>query len=220
MIIVHTYFGKKESFNGGDITEVVFYYAPWCGHSKNAIPEWDKLEANNTTGVTVRKVNCEDEGGKAECTKQNIKGFPTIKVHKTDGTSQDYSGARTADAITAHVKSGGSKPAAKPAAKAASKADASDLGKTDKKHKFVAFYAPWCGHCKKMLPDWKNLEKQHQNHPNVEVISIDCVAYPDIAKNYGIRGFPTIALFTDGKRSDYTGGRTVEAFNDFVKNLS
>ena len=215
---------SKESFNSNpQIVEVVMYYTEWCGHSKKALPEYEKLESQyqNNPSVKVTKKNCEDDSGKAECKKQDVKGFPTIKTHHSDGSSKVYTGERTAAAIHSHIQAhnSGKAAAAVPAAGAA-KANGSDLGKTDRKHKFVTFYAPWCGHCKKMLPVWKQLEQQHTNNPNVEILSVDCVARKDVAEKYGIKGFPTIIVFSDGVKSDYTGGRDLDSFNQHVATLN
>ena len=37
------------------------------------------------------------------------------------------------------------------------------------KHSFVKFYAPWCGHCKRMKPDWDRLGALYHNHEKVVI---------------------------------------------------
>lgn len=77
----------------------------------------------------------------------------------------------------------------------------------------VAFTAPWCGHCQKLVPDYSKVAAQLDGV--VKLASIDC----DDDKNkptcgrYGIQGFPTLKLFPPTKKrlpKDYQGPRTAK----------
>ena len=37
---------------------------------------------------------------------------------------------------------------------------------------FVKFFAPWCGHCKSMAPDWNKLMEEFSDHPDILVSNI------------------------------------------------
>lgn len=77
----------------------------------------------------------------------------------------------------------------------------------------VKFYAPWCGHCKKMAPDFKEAATELKG--KAQLVDLDATVEKDLAQKYEIRGFPTLKLFSKGELlSDYKGGRTKE---DLVK---
>lgn len=58
----------------------VKFYAPWCGHCKELAPTWEKLSQQQTSGVKIAKVNCDEE---RELAKQiGITGFPTLIFYK------------------------------------------------------------------------------------------------------------------------------------------
>jgi len=79
----------------------------------------------------------------------------------------------------------------------------------------IEFYAPWCGHCKKLAPIWEDLATAAKGKFNVA--KVDCTVEADLAKTYEVKGYPTVKLFQNGKLSkDYSGARTLEAFTKFV----
>lgn len=73
------------------------------------------------------------------------------------------------------------------------------------------FYAPWCGHCKNLEPEWKKAAKELGG--KVKLGALDATAYQSKAQEYGVQGYPTIKYFPSGVKSrssaaDYDGGRT------------
>lgn len=82
----------------------------------------------------------------------------------------------------------------------------------------VKFFAPWCGHCKKMAPDYeKAATVLKENDPPVLLAEVDCTVHQDLCGNYGVSGYPTLKVFRNGEASDYNGGRS---YGDFVKMMA
>ncbi|KAJ3123458.1 protein disulfide isomerase (PDI) protein [Nowakowskiella sp. JEL0407] len=79
------------------------------------------------------------------------------------------------------------------------------------------FYAPWCGHCKNLAPEYKKAGEKLKGL--AKVVAIDCDTHKSLCGLHQIQGFPTIKLFTaDKKKSpqDYQGGRTAKDIVDYV----
>lgn len=83
----------------------------------------------------------------------------------------------------------------------------------------IEFYAPWCGHCKKLAPVYDELgEKLKPFSDHVVIAKMDATAN-DLPVNtpYQVNGFPTIKLVkADNTVVDYNGDRSLD---DFVKFL-
>lgn len=81
---------------------------------------------------------------------------------------------------------------------------------------FVKFFAPWCGHCVRMAPAWEELAGKAGD---VVIAEVDASAHQELAQKNGIRGFPTIKLFTKANKAgvNYQGARDVSGFESFLK---
>ena len=66
----------------------------------------------------------------------------------------------------------------------------------------VAFYAPWCGHCQKLLPEWVSAATQLTG--TVKLAKIDATENQKMAQRYQIQGYPTIKIFAPGKGKEKT----------------
>ena len=82
--------------------------------------------------------------------------------------------------------------------------------------KLYFFYADWCGYCKKFKPEWEKLKAE----PNlgVQLEEVDCSnEAPALAKEYDVKGFPTLILLNDGNKVTYEGERSADAIISFIK---
>lgn len=84
----------------------------------------------------------------------------------------------------------------------------------------VLFYAPWCPHCKHLMPVWDQLEQRYNKSSNLTVRKVDCQAHPEEAKKHQIDGYPTIILFKQGRPMIYTGAdRSLETIEKWVSSV-
>ena len=84
---------------------------------------------------------------------------------------------------------------------------------------FIKFYAPWCGHCKKLAPIWKQLARHMKN--TLTIAEVNCDENAALCKSQSIEGYPTL-IFYDGKgfKSEYNGGRKLEQLKTFSERAS
>lgn len=82
----------------------------------------------------------------------------------------------------------------------------------------VEFYAPWCGHCKKLAPEFEKLGASFKKAKSVLIGKVDCDEQKDLCSKYGVQGYPTIKWFPKGslEPKKYEGARTAEALSEFV----
>eukprot|EP00088_Acartia_fossae_P059160 TRINITY_DN6994_c0_g1_i2.p1 TRINITY_DN6994_c0_g1~~TRINITY_DN6994_c0_g1_i2.p1 ORF type:complete len:684 (+),score=152.98 TRINITY_DN6994_c0_g1_i2:49-2100(+) len=81
----------------------------------------------------------------------------------------------------------------------------------------VEFYAPWCGHCKTLEPEYEKAAKQLKKDGLI-LAKVDATKESELAKEYMVQGFPTMLLFRKGEKvEDYEGGRTSDEIIEYMK---
>lgn len=86
---------------------------------------------------------------------------------------------------------------------------------------FVMFFAPWCGHCKRLAPVWEDLGKKFFGNEDVNIAKVDCTLYANknLCNKEEVDGFPSLYLYRDGQKvSEYDGPRGLDVLHEFVSN--
>ena len=218
------------------------FYAPWCGHCQRLVPEWEKLARSFDTIVNIGSVDMTTDQSVGAA--YNIQGFPTLKFFGEDKTKPiDYSGSRSAsDMITfvlEQIKNvANERLRGKPQQQEKKKETTNSAEQNNDEEVVVLtddifeqevmrsehawlieFYAPWCGHCKKLEPEWNELAKKVKG--SVKIAKLDATVNSKMAQKYGVNGYPTIKFFPSGRKSDssfedYTGSRDSTSMANWV----
>lgn len=250
---------KDLVINSKDVWFVEFY-APWCGHCKNLVPEWEKLASATEGMIKIGAVDMttDQDAGSA----YGIRGFPTLKFFGANKNSPtDYNGGRTANELlnfafeqaknTASSRIGGGSSggfnagghnhgaggscggpgpqAGQQGAGSCGGGQQQGGGSGDSKDVIVLtdsnwadtiaqsddlwlveFYAPWCGHCKNLEPQWNKAATDLAGQ--VKIAKVDATTNPGLAQRFSVNSYPQIKLFPSGPKSDnlledYSGAR-------------
>jgi len=80
----------------------------------------------------------------------------------------------------------------------------------------VKYYAPWCGHCKKLAPIWEKLGEQYASEKNLVIAKFDATA--NEADGVQIGGYPTLIFYPKDNKAGvtYEGDRDLEGFSKYL----
>ncbi|CAB1342672.1 unnamed protein product [Coregonus sp. 'balchen'] len=196
---------------------LIEFYAPWCGHCQSLTADWKKTATALKGIVKVGAVDADQH--KSLGGQYGVRGFPTIKIFGANKNKpDDYQVDGALNALRTLVKdrmsgrSGGSDYSKQSGGGGGdSKKNVVEL--TDDNFDrlvldsgevwLVEFFAPWCGHCKSLEPEWAAAASavKEQTKDKVHLGAVDATVHQGLASRYGI--------FKKGEEpEDYQGGRT------------
>lgn len=87
---------------------------------------------------------------------------------------------------------------------------------TKNKFVMVEFYAPWCGHCQSLAPEYAAAATELKAE-EVMLAKVDATEENELAQEYDIQGFPTVYFFVDGVHRPYPGPRNKDGIVTWIK---
>ncbi|CAH3172769.1 unnamed protein product [Porites evermanni] len=227
--VVHLTENTFNEFIQTHSSALVMFYAPWCPHCKKIKPEYSsaakKVNTENKVEGAMGAVDCATETNL--CKEQEVKGYPTLKYYKDGEFAFKYK-KRKAEDLVAFMKN-----PQKPAPPAPPPDWSKEPGKvqflTDKtwdsfmadhSSVLVMMFAPWCGYCQSMKPNYfKAAEILSEENPSTSLAAVDCTKYKGLCKRFEVQGFPT------GKKNgeflkEYEGDRSTLDIVSFMKTES
>ena len=210
---------------------LVMFYAPWCGHCKRMKPEF-ALAATRLKGKAVLVgMNVDNPESYDLRSTYNITGFPTVLYFEDGEMVYDYWDERTEDSIVKWM----SNPSPPPE-KASSTIEEQKWSDEESEvvhlldssfDDFIAsnpsvlvmFYAPWCGHCKALKPQYTEAAGILKSEGiKGKLAAVDATSETNLSSRYKVSGYPTIKYFENGEvMYDYGYGRSTDAIVDFMK---
>ncbi|XP_027020414.1 protein disulfide-isomerase A5 [Tachysurus fulvidraco] len=189
---------------------LMMFYAPWCGVCKRMQPIFQQAATETKGKYVLAGMNvhpAEFDGLKQE---YDVKGYPTFCYFEKGKFLYHYENyGATAKDIADWLKSP-QPPQPKTPEIPWADSDSAVFHLTDESFDtfleehpsvLVMFYAPWCGHCKKMKPDYDEAAEilnKEADSPGV-LAAVDATIHKSVAERLKISGFPTVKYFEKGE---------------------
>lgn len=91
----------KEKFSPRP--QVLYYFAPWCGHCKKFTPVWDEVSREMKGEADFIKIDGTTKEGREQAQAAGVTGFPHVQV-TAGAATRVFSGPRTAERLKAFVR--------------------------------------------------------------------------------------------------------------------
>ncbi|KAG8432139.1 hypothetical protein GDO86_016681 [Hymenochirus boettgeri] len=188
---------------------LMMFYAPWCSVCKRMMPVYQQAATNLKGSYVLAGLNVHPPEFDRLKEEYNVKGYPTILYFEKGKYMFNFEkyGATAKDIADWLKDPEPPVPDAPEVAWAEQETSVNHLTDADfdqflKDHPsvLVMFYAPWCGHCKKIKPEYEKAAETLHSDTGVGVLAaVDATLHRSVSERFHITGFPTLKYFENGE---------------------
>ncbi|PIK46849.1 hypothetical protein BSL78_16266 [Apostichopus japonicus] len=215
---------------------LIMFYAPWCGHCKRMKPEFAQAATELKSDAVLVGMDVDNPQSQQLRSVYNITGFQQSFILKMEERNiiLEVKGQKMAllnGCMTTFLVFD-SRPSPQPPKEAEKEAEWSDEESEvvhlsddsfdpyllEHNSVLVMFYAPWCGHCKKMKPEYADAAEQlkEEGLPGV-LAAVDATKAPGVAGRFDVKGYPTVKYFKDGELAWDVNERTADKIIEHMR---
>ncbi|XP_043931188.1 dnaJ homolog subfamily C member 10 isoform X2 [Protopterus annectens] len=171
---------------------LVDFFAPWCPPCLALLPELRKASRQLNGQLHFGTLDCTIH--ESLCNTYNIRAYPTTLVFNQSSVLE-YEGHHSAEQILEFIQD-----LMNPSVVTLTPETFEELVKRRKKDEMwmVDFYAPWCGPCQALMPEWKRMARLLNGLINVG--SVDCQKYYSFCHQESVRAYPEVRLFPQSSK--------------------
>ncbi|KAK2178973.1 hypothetical protein NP493_521g01093 [Ridgeia piscesae] len=184
----------------------VDFFAPWCPPCMRLLPTFRKASRHMVGKVEFGTVDCTVH--KQLCQRFNIHSYPTTILYN-ETVPHEFNGHHNVHSLLTFIEDIQNPPVIQ---LTSDNYDEMVLGRAPGDTWLVDFFAPWCGPCKQLAPEWRKLAKMFQDMPSVHVGHVDCEKYKTFCQSMGVRSYPTIRLYPTGDTNKF------HVYNNWFRN--
>jgi len=205
---------------------MIMFYAPWCGYCKKMKPDYSAAAKEIKGEGVLAAIDVNRPENSPVRKRYNITGFPTLIFFKNGEQKFNYEGENKKDSIISFMRNP-SQPTEKPKETEWSDTQSEVVHLTSETFDeylktqssvLVMFYAPWCGHCKRMKPEYeKAASKLVDLKLDGKLAAVDAQKYSGLGNRFSVRGYPSVKYFKNGELAFDVSLREEGAIVDFMK---